>query len=168
MTEVRLGAADQAVKRAAMIAAALATGAGTLLVEDFTSGMPDAAARSLARLFVTACKGRRWILFAGQLALASPLGLHADEAWLFVDGRLVASGPPAEIATRDRCFSVRTRGDGEALASRLRERGATVESDADCLTVTLPEELTTLDLVRIATAQNVLVLELLPVSGALV
>jgi ABC-type multidrug transport system ATPase subunit len=169
MIRTRLGAAELAVKRAAMIASALATGAETLLVEDFTAGLTDAAARSLARLFVTAAKNRRWVLFAGQLTLSSPLGLNADEALLFVGGRFVCSGAPAEIATRDRTFTVRTSGDREAFATHLRDQGATVDADgARSLTVTLPEGLSTLDLVRMATTQNVVVLELLPVSGALV
>jgi len=168
---LRLGVAEPSVRRAAVLAAALATGAETILAGDFTSGLPDGAARSLARLFVAACEGKRWILFAGHLSLASPLGLHADEALLFAGGRLVCTGPPAEIATRDRTYSLRTSGEGApAFASRLRELGAVVEGDADAraLTVTLPEQLSTLELVTLAQAGKVVLVELLPVSGALV
>jgi ABC-type multidrug transport system ATPase subunit len=170
MSRTRLAGADLAVKRAAMIAAALATGAETLLVEDFTAGLADASARSLARLFVTATKGKRWMLLAGQLALSSPLGLHADEALIFASGRLVCSGPPAEMATRDRTFSLRTTGDIAAFAAHLREQGVSVETGdgSRALTVTLPEALSTLDLVRMAASQSIVVLELLPVAGALV
>jgi ABC-type multidrug transport system ATPase subunit len=164
----RLGAAETAVKRAAMIAAALATGASMLVVEDFTAGLADAAARSLARLFVTACKDRRWLVFAGQLPLSSPLGLHADEALLFAEGRFVCGGPPAELAARERTYSLRTSGDHGALASHLRERGVTVDDHARALMVTLPDGFSTLDLVRLAVAESVVVLELLPVSSALV
>jgi ABC-type multidrug transport system ATPase subunit len=167
----RLAGVDTAVRRGAVIAAALATGAETIIAEDFMPGLPDLAARSLGRMFIAACEGRRWILFAGQLALSSPLGMHADEALLFAGGRFVCAGPPGEIATRERTFSLRTSGDGaKAFATSLRERGAQVEGDAEAraLTVTLPDGFVVLDLLRMAAAGNVVVLELLPVSGTLV
>jgi hypothetical protein len=172
----RLGVAEPAVRRAAVLAAALATGAETLLVCDFTAGLPDGAARSLARLFVAACESsggapaRRWVLFAGQLSLSSPLGLHADEALVFAGGRLVHTGSPAEIATRDRTYSVRLVGEGAAaFATLLRERGAQISGDpeARALTVTLPEALSTLEMITMAQAGNVVVVELLPVSDTL-
>ena len=163
----KLAAADVSVKRAAMIAAALATGAGAILVEDFTAGLPDVAARSLAKLFVTACEGRRWIVFAGRLALSSPIGLNADEALLFAGGRFVCAGGPAEIAARERTYTVRTSGEAEPFAAKLRERGARVEGTGAALTVTMPEDLATHELVALARDSNVVVLELLPLSGAL-
>jgi ABC-type multidrug transport system ATPase subunit len=164
----RLGPADPAVKRGAMLCAALATDAPALFVEDFTPGLPDGVARSLARMFVQACRGRRWALFAGRLSLSSPLGLEAEEALLFAGGRLACAGVPAEIATRERTFSVRTASAQSAFGDKLRERGAKVEADASgrALTVTMPDDLTTLDLVRIARDADVVVLELLPLSGA--
>jgi ABC-type multidrug transport system ATPase subunit len=163
----KLSAVDAPVKRAAMIAAALATGAGAIVVEDFTAGLPDAAARSLSKLFVAACEGRRWIVFAGRLALSSPIGLHADEALLFVGGRFVCAGLPAEIASRERTYTVRTSGAAEPFAAKLRERGAHVEGAGAVLTVTMPEGLATHELVALARDANVVVLELLPLSGAL-
>ena len=168
MARTKLGAADLAVKRGAMLAAAVGTGAGVLLVEDFTTGLPDASARSLGRLFVADCKDCRWVFFAGQLALASPVGMHADEALLFGGGRLLACGPPAEIAARERTYSVRLAKDGGAFAEALRGRGVAVETDHDKLVVTLPEGLSPLEVVRIAVAQHAVVLELVPVSDALV
>jgi ABC-type multidrug transport system ATPase subunit len=166
--QARLGGLELAMKRAALLCAALATGAEVLIVEDFTTGLADGAARTLAKLFVAACENRRWLLFAGRLALASPLGFHADEALLFASNRLVSMGLPAEIATRERTFTLRTSGDAPAFAAKLRARGAQVESFVDAaLTVTMPEDLTTHELIAIARASNVLVLELLPMSGAL-
>ncbi len=170
----RLGVLELSVKRAAMLCAALATGAEVLLVEDFTTGLPDGAARSLAKLFVAACENRRWVLFAGRLALSSPLGLHADEAVLFAGSRLVSMGMPADIASRERTFTLRTSGDAPAFAAKLRERGAQVETpetevegSTSHLTVTMPDDLTTHELVALARASHVIVLELLPMSGAL-
>ena len=163
----KLAAMDVSVKRAAMIAAALATGAGAIVVEDFTAGLPDVAARSLAKLFVAACEDRRWIVFAGRLALSSPIGLNADEALLFAGGRFVCAGLPAEIAARERTYTVRTSGEAEPFAAKLRERGARVEGTGSALTVTMPEDLATHELVALARDSNVIVLELLPLSGAL-
>jgi ABC-type multidrug transport system ATPase subunit len=168
--KTRLGAVtDLSVKRAAMLAAAFATGAEVLIVEDFTTGLADGEARALAKLFVAACENRRWIFFAGRLALSSPIGLHADEAVLFAGGRMVSMGMPADIATRERTFTLRTEGDATAFAAKLRERGARVEPEQTpaALTVTMPEDLTTHEMVAIARASNVVVLELLPMSAAL-
>jgi ABC-type Na+ transport system ATPase subunit NatA len=167
---MRLGFAELAVRRAAVLAAALATGAETILAFDFTTGLPDVAARSLARTFVTACKGRRLLLFTGHLALASPLGLHIDEAVVFTSGRFVYSGSPADVATRERTYAIRTTGNAAELATRLRERGVIVSGHvgASELTVTLPEDLSTLELVATAQAQNMAILELVPVSDVLV
>ena len=164
----RLGGADASVKRAALLAAAIATDAPTLVIEDFTPGLPDGAARALAKTFVAATKGRRWVLFAGHLALASPLGLEADEAVLFSGGRFACAGIPAEIATRERTFTVRTSAPSPAFADGLRERGAEVESDESgrALTVTMPEGSSTLELLTLARAANVVVVELRPLSGA--
>lgn len=166
-----LGGLDLSVKRAALLCAAIATGAEILVVEDFTVGVADGAARALAKLFVTACENKRWMFFAGRLALSSPIGLNADEALLFAGSRLVTAGLPAEIATRDRTFTLRTSADASnmtAFADKLRARGATVESPHDAaLTVTMPEDLSTHELVAIARAEHVLVVELLPMSGAL-
>ena len=166
---VKLAGAAPAVRRATMIASALATGAETLLVEDFSPGLPDEAARALARVFLSAVNGHPWILFAGRLALASPLGMEADEALVFSGSNLLAAGPPAELAGRERTFSVRVSGaKAEVYAERLRERGATVQaSSVTALTVTMPPELTPRDLVLVAKDTDVVLLELAPLTPAL-
>jgi ABC-type multidrug transport system ATPase subunit len=166
-TKTKLAAVELPVKRAAMVAAALATGAGALVVEDFTVGLADVAARSLGKLFVAACEGRRWMLFAGRLALSSPIGLNADEALLFAGGRFLCAGLPTDIAARERTYTVRTSTESEPFAAKLRERGAQVEGGGVAFTVTMPEGLGTHELVALARASDVVVLELLPLSGAL-
>ena len=165
---VKLAAAAPVVRRAVMIASALATGAETLLVEDFSPGLPDDAARSLSRAFIHAARERRWLLFAGRLALSSPLGIQAEEALVFSGSRLLASGPPAEIAARERTFSVRVQGAKAGVyAERLREHGATVQAAGASLTVTMTAALTARDLVLVAKETDVVVLELAPLSPAL-
>ena len=71
------------------------------------------------------------------------------------------------IAARDRTYSVRTSGESEPFAAKLRERGARVEASGPSLTVTMPEDFATHELVALARDSNVIVLELLPLSGAL-
>jgi hypothetical protein len=166
--QVKLARAALAVRRAAMIAAALATEAEVLIVEDFSPGLGDDEARGLARVFVAAVGARRWMLFAGRLALASPLGIQAEEALVFSGSRLLASGPPAEIASRERTLAMRVHGaKAGTYAERLRERGATVQSAGSTLTVTMPPELTPRDLVLLAKEADVVVLELAPLAPAL-
>jgi ABC-type multidrug transport system ATPase subunit len=169
----KLGGVATAARRGTVIAAALATGAGVLLVEDPVADLPADTARSFARMVVRALSDRRTAMFAARVALDSPLALAADEA-LVVDGsRVVAQGAPAEIAAGESAFVLRIAGDARAFVSAAEARGArllTVGDSApdprrDCITLDLGA-LRALDLLRIAASSNAVVLELRPLARA--
>ncbi len=173
----KLGGAAISVRRGAVIAAALATGAGTMLIEDPAAGLTgDAeAARSFARVVAKALEDRRTVVFAGRIALESPLALAADEA-IVVDGAQAAfQGAPAEIAANEGAFAVRVAGDVRAFVQSAAARGARllaplprVRPDRPAAQVISLElgELGTRDLFAIASSCDAVVLELRPLARA--
>ena len=162
---LRLGAASVAVRRSAVIGAALATRARVLLVEDPSVGL---AKTSLAPIVARVMRDQPTILFAGRVALDSPVALAADEA-IVVDGsKVLAQGAPTEVAVHSNSFSVWAAGDVEALTKALTASGCRLQSsetssDAVRFTVDLGS-LGTCDLLRVAEASRAIVLELRPLT----
>ena len=115
-----LARAPLAVRRAAVVAAAIATGSRTLLVEDPNLRPARRGRWPLARLIVKALGERRAAFFAGRIPLDSPIALAADEA-VVIDGSAVdVQGDPADIASRERGFAMQIMGDVHAFASLAR------------------------------------------------
>jgi ABC-2 type transport system ATP-binding protein len=166
VADARLGQAALAARRATVIAAALATGATTLLLEDPLSGLPPESATAFARVVVRACADRRTATFAGRVPLESPLALEADEAIVVAWSRVAAQGAPGEIAAAERSFAVRVIGDVEAFARAVEQRGGRILSDRVGQMSVALGPLGTRDLVRIAGDTNATVLELRPISVA--
>jgi ABC-type multidrug transport system ATPase subunit len=166
-----LRGASQVVRRATSIAAALATGARAIFVEDPTPSLDDDAAASLLTLVERALDGRAWGLFAARAPLTSPLVAAAEEALVFMGGALVEKGAPTALATRERRYAVDAQGAGESLATKVAGRGITVESvvtGPGCarFVVELPEGGTTRDLFACAEEAGAVVVELRPIARA--
>ena len=168
LSKTKLGGAAPAARRGAVIAAALATGAPVLLIEDPIAALPSDAARSFARIVVRALPDRRTVVFAPRVALDSPIALAADEA-IVVDGsRVAAQGAPAEIAAGESAFVLRLGGDARAFVSAAEAQGARLlvpgdDPRRDGVTIDLGG-LRALDLLRIAASSNAVVLELRPLA----
>jgi ABC-type multidrug transport system ATPase subunit len=164
----RLGAASLSLRRATVIAAALATGAPALLLDDPLAALPDDTARAMSRVVARALADRRSVLFAGRMALESPLALVADEALVLDRSEVVAQGAPAELAAADRTLALRVEGDVAAFVSAVEGMGgrATVTAAA-APPVHVRVELGAMkpqDLLRIATDVNAVVVELRPIG----
>jgi len=119
VADAPLARAPLTVRRATAIAAALATGADVVMIDDPVSGLPDEQARSLARIAARALDDRRWIVFASRVPLASPFALNADEAIVVSCSAVTAQGAPAEIAAREKSYAVRVHGETAAFARRI-------------------------------------------------
>jgi ABC-type multidrug transport system ATPase subunit len=166
----KLAAAGLPVRRGAVLAGALATGAGAILVEDPTPGLTDDASRPLARVLARAVADRRSALFAARIALDSPLALASDEA-LVVDGsRVAAQGAPAEIAAAEGTVLLRVHGDAIAFARAVEGAGGRAD-----VTTGAPSPahvqvhlgpLAPRDLLRIAAESSAIVVELRPLARA--
>jgi ABC-type Na+ transport system ATPase subunit NatA len=165
---LRLGKASFAVRRGAVIGAALATRPRVLLVEDPTVGLSGDTEPSFARVVARVMRDQPTLLFAGRVALDSPVALAADEA-IVVDGsKVLAQGALTEVAVQSNSFSVWAAGDVESLTKALTASGCRLQSsetsaDAARFTVDLGS-LGTCDLLRVAEASSAIVLELRPLT----
>jgi len=154
------------VRRAAVVAGAIATGAPVVVFEDPTIGFPDEVARATAQRVRDALASVRWIMFGGRAPLDTPLVSAADEVIVLDAGRVVAQGDPADLAKHDRMVAVRVAGAAGAFAALARERGAEVWGDGAHLTIELTGELRTRDLLAIATEASAVLVEIRPLARA--
>ncbi len=167
IADAPLGKAERHVKRAAVVAGALATAAPVIVLADPTAGAPDAFARTFGRILVAALEGREWIVFAPTMALGAPLALEADEAIVLEGSQVAAQGAPGELAAQERTYALKVAGEVEALARAVEARGAKVRRSASVLVVELGESLTTRDLMSAALESHAIIVELSPLTRAL-
>jgi ABC-type Na+ transport system ATPase subunit NatA len=166
-----LGGATPAIRRATSIAAAFATGARVIALEDPSPSLEDDAASALLRVVANALEGRAWILFAARAPLSSPLVGAAGEAIVLAGSTVAERGAPTVLATRARRYAVDAQGQGEALARAVAARGLVVESlvavpGAARFIVELPEGGTTGDLFACAAEVGAVVVDLRPIARA--
>ncbi len=156
-------------RRATVVAAALATGAEVIALEDPLGGLPDELAMAYAKVLAEALGGdQAWIVFAPRMPLTSPLAQSADEAIVASALRVEGQGPPAELASAGRRFVARMIGPVDALAPALASRGARMELDAGAhILLDLGSEMTTGELIELCEGANVSVVELVPAFRAL-
>jgi ABC-2 type transport system ATP-binding protein len=170
LSSTKLAVVATTARRGAVIAAALATGAGVVLLEDPIAALPADTARSFARIVVRALSDRRTAVFAPRIALDSPLALFADEALVIEGSRVVGQGAPAEIAAGEGAFVLRVGGDAHAFVSAVEAQGARLLAAGDDLrrdSITIDfGALRAVDVLRIAASSNAVVLELRPLAWA--
>jgi ABC-type multidrug transport system ATPase subunit len=166
----KLGGVAPATRRGTVLAAALATGARTLLVEDPLPGLPSEAARPFARVLARTLDDHRVAIFAGRMPLESPLALAADEALVIDRAEVSAQGAPAELAAAERTLALRVQGDVAAFARAVEAGGGHAE-----VTIGAPPPvhvrvelgpLSARDLLRIAEECRAMVVELRPLARA--
>jgi ABC-type multidrug transport system ATPase subunit len=162
----KLGNASTQTRRATVIAAALATGAETILLEEPVMGLADDAARNFSRIILRALEGRGWAVFCSRMPLESPFAMDADEAAVVAKNRVLAQGAPAELAAHERTYALRVLGRADDFARLAAERGARVSGGGNHLTIDLGESLLVSDLLRIAVQADATVLELEPLAHA--
>jgi ABC-2 type transport system ATP-binding protein len=147
------------------LAAALATGAEMILLEDPTSQLPGDIARALSRRIVAALSETSWLLFSGRIALDSPFALHAEEA-IVVSGTKVEQGAVAEVAAREGSYAVRIHGEARTFARLVTSKGGTTRGDGDDLLIDLGNALRTHDLFDLAEEAHSVIVELRPLARA--
>jgi ABC-2 type transport system ATP-binding protein len=154
-------------KRGVVLAAALATDAAVITLEDPLAGLPEEVARTWARIVVQALADRSWLVLAARVPLTSPLAMSADEAVIASSSRVEAQGTPVEIAASERRFVARIHGSLEALGARLTERGATMDVQGAQVLLDLGPSVTTAELLGICTEVEATVVEMVPVARSL-
>ncbi|HEX3771920.1 MAG TPA: hypothetical protein VHV30_13680 [Polyangiaceae bacterium] len=157
-------------RRGVVVAAAIATGAPAILVEDPLPGLSDEVGRAFARIVVQALADRRSAFFGARVALDSPIALAADEAVVIDGSRVGGQGDPAELAAKEGAFVLRVRGDARAFVDAVEAQGGRLlgapgDPENARLTIDLGT-LRTRDLLRIAADANAVVIELRPLGRA--
>jgi ABC-type transport system involved in cytochrome c biogenesis ATPase subunit len=178
----RVAGLSEPARRGFHVAAAYATGAPCLVLDDVYAGLSDGDALALARVLALGLEPRGWIVFAARAPLASRLGLAADEALVFAGSALAAAGDPAEVAASERSFALRleapgrpTRPDGSAAADAFftacLERGARIADssswESSLVHIELGGAMRPRDLFRCAEDAGCTIVELAAYSGAL-
>ena len=154
-------------KRGVVLAAAHATDAAVIVVEDPLATLPEEIARSWAKIIVQALADRAWIVMASRVSLTSPIAMSADEALIVSSSRVEAQGSPAEIAAATRRFVARIHGPLEALGARLTARGARMDVQGAQVLLDLGASLTTAELLGMCADVDATVVEMVPVARAL-
>jgi ABC-type multidrug transport system ATPase subunit len=157
------------VRRAAVIAAALATGARTIVLEDPTAVLPDEIARTFSRIVLDALGDAPFIVFAGRAPLDAPISLAADEAIILNGSAVAAQGPLRDLAAHEATYAVRVVGESARFAELVRARGGVVNHGAEgaLMTVHLAGDCTkTRDLLDAADEASAVLLELRPIARA--
>ena len=154
-------------RRGVVVAAALATDAQVMVVEDPLANLPEETARTWARILVQALEERAWVVLASRISLTSPLAMNAEEALIVSASRLDAQGPPAEIAAADHRFVARIHGPLDALGAKLTARGARMDVQGAQVMLDLGESVSTADLLGMAAEADVTIVEMVPVARAL-
>ena len=160
--KTKLEKASAMVRRGTHLAAALATGAGTLVLSDPEEDMDSEAARGFVLTVEKAIADKDQLVFRGRHA---PMARAAfDLVLVFSGGTLIAQGAPAELALATRTFFVRLSGDAAAFVEASAGRSWQPESlGPSYLRVTLPDDTGTHAVFALAKDAGVCVTELSPV-----
>ena len=161
-----LGKAPVEIRRAVVLAGAIATGASSIVIADPGSGLAPSIGRQIGKSAIKALEGKSWVLFAATLPIASPFALEVEEAFVVRGSRVLAQGAPAEIASLDRAYTVRAIGDIAAFARLVEEAGGRVTARGEQLAVDLGAELEVRDLFALAEDAKAAVVEVVPLGRA--
>ncbi len=91
---VLAGALAYADQRALEIGVAVASGAGTVLLDEPTAGMSHAETDRAVALIRRVTEGKTLVMIEHDLGVVFDL---ADRITVLADGQVIASGPPAEV-----------------------------------------------------------------------
>jgi ABC-2 type transport system ATP-binding protein len=169
LARARLSSLAPAARRGTVIAAALATGAEALLLEEPGLGLPDDILRSFERVVAKALEGRTWVVFAARMRVESPIAALADEVILAEGAGVLAQGSPPELAAQRGTLAVKMSGTVDAVtafAEAIRAEGGSATAGPETRgPFHLRIELGPLgsgDVFRLAVATDATVLELRP------
>lgn len=162
----KLEKASAMVRRGAHLAAALATGAGTLVMSDPAAELDTEGARTFVLAVNQATADKRTIVFRGR-ARVGDVGLLGDRVLVFSGGTLLTMGTPAELMAQRRTFFVRLAGDPRPFLGEVSRRTWGVESlGPDYVRMTLPDNVDTSAAFLLAEETGVVITELLPALPA--
>jgi energy-coupling factor transporter ATP-binding protein EcfA2 len=159
--KTKLEKASAMIRRGTHLAAALATGAGILVLSDPEEDLDAEAARGFVATVTKAIADKEHLVFRGKTA---PVGSY-DLALVFSGGTLIAEGTPEELAAATRTFFVRLSGAPAMFVEQATAREWKPEQLGPAyLRITLPEGTGTHAAFALASETEVTITELSPVA----
>lgn len=166
----RLDRVPLTARRAALVAAALATGAKTFLLEDPLSELAEDVADGFARVLREALDQHAWLVFTPTpLPFGSPFTLGAEHALAIAGARAELLVPPIASAAPPRRFTARlgpAQARYEEFVASLAARGGRADQRGGHVHLELGETLTTAEVLGLALEAELVFLELLPSAVA--
>ncbi|MFO0675030.1 MAG: hypothetical protein U0169_00710 [Polyangiaceae bacterium] len=124
--KTKLAKAPKGLRRGTVLAAALATDADVLVVDDPTSDLADDERAIMVDIFVRAAGDRSFVVFTPRLAATSPWASHVDSVVVFRGSEARVLGSVAEVASVGSSYTIRFDGPRDAFERELRAGGAEV------------------------------------------
>lgn len=152
-------------RRVLALAAAAVMSPAVIVAEEPLAGLEGSAATFVLSALATVSEGRAALVSATRVEPGSVEGaLVKDASWIGVlsGGELVATGEPGSIFTAARTYALVVRTNADALGDELRARGLELHGTASRCTVSLPEGVTTREILAAAAAAKAALVELHP------
>lgn len=157
-------------RRALLLAHAIVADPSVVIAESPLLGLDGAAAVFVMNALFRATEGRGAILSAARLDPATAegdLARGATDIHVFAGGALVLSGSPEELFAGVRVYGVTIRKNAPAFREELLARGLTVKGGPLRMSVTLPAEASTKDILAAASKARAPLVEMFPIVADL-
>lgn len=159
---------DVPSRRVLALAHAASANPEVLIVESPLAGLEAAPAAFVMNAIARVTDGRKAIFSVRKIEPGTPegnLALGATDILVFASGALVMEATPEELFASVRVYGVTIRKNGGAFRDELEARGLGVKGGPLRMSVTLPGEATTKEIMAAASKARAPIVELFPIVG---
>jgi len=159
---------DLPPRRVLGLAQAIVADPRVLVVESPLMGLDGPAAAFVANALSRASEGRASIVSVERMdpaTIEGELARASSQVLVFDDGGLVLTGKPDDLFAGTRVYGLTIRKNPEEFREELVSRGIEVKGGPLRLTVTLPAEASTKDIVAAASKARAPLVEMFPIVG---
>lgn len=140
-----------------------------LIVESPLAGLDAGPAAFVMQAISRVTQGKKAIFSVRKIEPGTPegnLALGASDVLIFAHGALVMEATPEELFANVRIYGVTIRKNGAAFRDELEARGVMVKGGPLRLSLTLPQEATTKEILAAASKARAPIVELFPIVGS--
>jgi len=155
-------------RRILALAHAACTDPPVLIVESPLGGLEPGPAAFVMNAIARVTEGRKAIFSVRKMEPGTPegnLALGATDVLVFASGALVMEATPEELFASVRVYGVTIRKNGPAFRDELEARGLGVKGGPLRMSVTLPQDATTKEIMAAASKARAPLVELFPIVG---
>jgi len=159
---------DLPSRRVLALAHAASADPEVLIVESPLAGLESGPAAFVMNAIVRVTDGRKAIFSVRKMEPGTPegnLALGATDVLVFASGALVMEATPEELFASVRVYGVTIRKNGSAFRDELEARGVVVKGGPLRMSLTLPGETTTKEIMAAASKARAPIVELFPIVG---